>query len=118
VSDETVELGIELLSNLADSELDLAEAMDRLETVTSDPRTTRTILDEAEKRGIIEREDGQLRVRSGEFVRFERDVVAREGEFTCQRCGASISTGHFIEFDAGEHGPFGSSCIKTVTGRR
>lgn len=118
MSDDTVEIGIELLSKLTDDELDLAEAMDRLETVTSDPRTTRTILDEAEKRGVIAREDGRLRVRSGGFVRFEHDVVRREGEFTCRRCGASITTGHFIAFDAGEHGPFGSSCIEKVTGRR
>ena len=118
MSDETVELGVALLSNFEDRELALAEAMDRLETVTSNPRTTREILDEAEKRGIIEREDGLLRIRSGGFIRFERDVVAREGEFTCRRCGASLSTGHFIRFDAGEHGPFGSSCIEKVTGRR
>ncbi len=118
MSDDRVEVGIEFLSKLDDDELDLADAMDRLETVTSNPHTTREILDEAEKRGVIAREDGRLRVRSGGYVRFERDVVVREGEFTCRRCGASISTGHFIAFDAGEHGPFGSSCIKKVTGRR
>ncbi len=113
-----VELGVQLLANLDDDELDLAEAMDRLETVTSDPHTTRTILDTAEKRGVIERADGRIRVRSGGFVRFERDVVTQKGEFTCRRCGASLTTGHFIQLDAGEHGPFGSSCIKKVIGRR
>lgn len=115
---DVVELGVSLLANLDDDELDLATAIDRLETVTSDPHTTRTILDTAEKRGIIERADGRIRVRSGGFVRFERDVVTREGEFTCRRCGASITTGYFIQFDAGEHGPFGSSCIRKVIGRR
>lgn len=114
---DPVELGVELLSKLEHAELDLAEAIDRIETVTTDPHTTRTILDEAEKRGIVAREDGLVRVRSGGLVRFGRDVVVREGEFTCQRCGASISTGHFLVLDAGEHGPFGSSCIRTVTGR-
>ncbi|EMA39400.1 hypothetical protein C448_15124 [Halococcus morrhuae DSM 1307] len=115
---DVVELGVSLLANLDDDELDLATAIDRLETVTSDPHTTRTILDTAEKRGIIERADGRIRVRSGGFVRFERDVVTREGEFTCRRCGASITTGYFVQFDAGEHGPFGSSCIRKVIGRR
>jgi hypothetical protein len=115
---DVVELGVSLLANLDDDELALAAAIDRLETVTSDPHTTRTILDTAEKRGIIERTDGRIRVRSGGFVRFERDVVTREGEFTCRRCGASITTGYFIQFDAGEHGPFGSSCIRKVIGRR
>jgi hypothetical protein len=115
---DVVELGVSLLANLDDDELELAAAIDRLETVTSDPHTTRTILDTAEKRGIIERADGRIRVRSGGFVRFERDVITREGEFTCRRCGASITTGYFIQFDAGEHGPFGSSCIRKVIGRR
>lgn len=118
MNDETVELGVELLSKSEDDELDLAEAIDRLETLTGNPRTTREILDAAEKRGIIDREDGRLRIQSGKFVRFEREIVVRDGEFTCRRCGASLSTGHFIRFETAEHGPFGSSCIKKVTGRR
>ena len=114
---ETVELGVELLAHLEDAELDLAKAVDRVETVTTDPHLTREILDTAELRGIIDREEGVVRPRSGDYVSFEADVVAREGEFTCRRCGASISTGHFVQFEAGEHGPFGSSCIRKVTGR-
>ena len=118
MSDDAIERGVELLSKFEDGEVDLATALDRLETVTTDPHLTRTVLDTAEKRGIIERENGRLRVLSSEYVSFERDVVTREGEFTCRRCGASITTGHFIALDAGEHGPFGSSCIEIVTGRR
>ena len=115
---DVVELGVSLLATLDDDELALAEAVNRLEVVTSNPHTTRTILDTAEKRGIIERDDGRVRVRSGGFVRFERDVVTREGEFTCRRCSAAIGTGHFVVLDAGELGPFGSSCIRKVIGRR
>ncbi|MGN8212802.1 DUF5830 family protein [Halococcus salifodinae] len=119
VSDaDPVKLGVELLATLDDASLDLATAIDRLETVTDDPHTTREILDTAELRGVIDREDGLVRVLSGEFVRFGRDVVTREGEFTCRRCGASISTGYFLRLDAGDHGPFGSSCIEKVVGRR
>ncbi len=114
---ETVEVGVALLAHLEDAELSLADAVDRVETVTTDPALTREILDTAELRGIIDREDGVIQPRSGSFVSFERDVIRREGEFTCRRCGASLSTGHFVQFDAGEHGPFGSSCIRTVTGR-
>jgi len=114
---ETIELGVELLAHFEDGELSLADAVDRLETVTADPAITREILDTAEMRGIIEREDGLLRPKSGAFVSFETDVVTREGEFSCRRCGASITTGHFVQFDADEHGPFGSSCIRKVTGR-
>lgn len=115
---DPVELGVELLAAIEDPELSMASAVDRIETVTTNPTTTRRILDEAELRGIIDRErDRVLFTTSGSYVRFERDVVTREGEFTCRRCGASLSTGHFVRFEAGELGPFGSSCIRKVTGR-
>lgn len=112
------DLGVELLASLADDELALAEAVDRVETVTTDPTLVRDILDTAEMRGVIEREDGRLRVRrGGSFVRFESQVVERPVDDDCRRCGASISTGHFVRFESGELGPFGSSCVRTVVGR-
>ena len=117
VDEDPVELGVSLLANLEHEELSLADAMDRIETITTDPSLAREILDTAELRGVIEREDGLIRPKRGTYVRFERDVVRREGEFTCKRCGTDLTTGYFIRFEAGEHGPFGSSCIRTVTGR-
>ena len=116
--DERVELGVELLAHLEHDELPLSEAMDRIETVTTDPHLVREILDTAEMRGYIDREDGIVRPTSGgTYVSFQSEVRKRDGEFTCQRCGTDISTGHFIQFETGEHGPFGSSCIRKVTGR-
>jgi len=117
VTGEPVALGVELLAHFEDEQLPLAEAVDRIETVTTDPHLTREILDTAELRGVIDREDGLVRPQTGDYVGFERDVVVREGEFTCRRCGADISTGHFVEFEAGDLGPFGSSCVRKVTGR-
>jgi hypothetical protein len=114
---ERIELGVELLAHCEDQQLELADAIDRIETVTTDPAVTREILDTAEMRGIINREDGVIHTNSGSFLSFEADVIERDGEFTCKRCGSSISTGYFIQFEAGEHGPFGSSCIRKVTGR-
>lgn len=114
---ERIELGVELLAHFEDDKLPLADVIDRIETLTTDPAITREILDTAEMRGIIDREDGIVRTNSGAFVSFEADVVSRDGEFTCRRCGTEISTGYFVQFDAGEHGPFGSSCIRKVTGR-
>lgn len=114
--DDTVELGVELLAKL-EGPVSLAEAVDRVETVTANPATTRRILEVAEARGHVEREGTTVRPQSGAHVRFESEVVAREGEFTCRRCGADISTGHFVRFDAGEHGPFGSSCVRKLLGR-
>jgi len=115
--DETVELGVELLAHLEDEALTVKEAIDRIEAVTTDPHLTREILDTAEVRGHIDREEGIVRPTGGGYVSLQRDVVRREGSFTCRRCGAALSTGHFVAFDAGELGPFGSSCIRKVTGR-
>ncbi|MFO7834877.1 MAG: DUF5830 family protein [Halohasta sp.] len=115
---DKIELGVDLLAHLETETLDLAAAIDRLETVTTNPTLTREILDTADKRGVIDREQGRIRTRrGGTFVRFESQVTVRDGEFECRRCGAGLSTGHFIEFESGELGPFGSSCIKKVVGR-
>ncbi|MFB6133340.1 MAG: DUF5830 family protein [Halanaeroarchaeum sp.] len=114
---DPVELGVELLSKLEDQELPVASAIDRLETVTTHPRITRQILETAADRGVVERDGSTIRPQGGDYVHFESEVVQKEGEFTCRRCGAELSTGHFIDFDAGELGPFGSTCIRTVTGR-
>jgi hypothetical protein len=114
---DPVEVGVELLSKLEHPELTVAEAVDRIETVTTHPATTRKILDEAEKRGFIEREDGTVKTTGGGYVSFQSEVVTKEGDFSCRRCGASISTGYFIDLDAGEHGAFGPECIRKVTGR-
>lgn len=115
--DDRVALGLALLERLEHESLPLPEVVDRIETVTTDPTVTRTILDEAELRGIVEREDGIIRPKSRQYVRFEQDVITKEGDFSCQRCGTGVSTGYFIDLDAGELGPFGSSCIRKVTGR-
>ena len=115
---EKLELGVELLAHLEHEELALPDAIDRIETVTTSPSLTREILDAAEKRGVIEREDALLRVqRGGTYVNYDSQVTRREGEFECRRCGTGIATGHFVTLDAGELGPFGSSCIRKVTGR-
>jgi len=115
---DPVELGVELLAHLEHEALSVADAMDRIETVTTNPGVQREILDTAAMRGVIERDDGLVRPRTrGTYVSFDADVVVREGDFSCERCGASISTGHFVQFDGGELGPFGSTCVRKVLGR-
>lgn len=116
-TDDPVELGVQLLARLEHPELSLPELIDRIETVSTHPETTRAILEEAERRGHISRDGETVKPVSGQFLSFESEVVSREGEFECRRCGASISTGYFMKLEAGEHGPFGSSCIRKVTGR-
>lgn len=116
-TEDPVELGVQLLARLEHAELSLPEVIDRIETITTHPETTRAILEEAEKRGHISREGETVKPSGGQFLGFESEVVSREGDFECKRCGASVSTGYFMKLEAGEHGPFGSSCIRKVTGR-
>jgi hypothetical protein len=116
--EERIEVALDLLAHLEHDELALSAVVDRIETVTSDPALTREILDTAEMRGLIDRDGARVQTRTGgTFVRFESQVVTREGEFDCRRCGASITTGHYVRFESGELGPFGSSCVRKVTGR-
>ena len=115
---ERVELGVQLLAHLDVEELSLAAAVDRIETITTSPVLVREVLDTAEQRGVIVREDARLRVaRGGTVVDYDSQVERRSGEFTCARCGTGLTTGYFVRFDSGEVGPFGSSCIRKVTGR-
>jgi hypothetical protein len=117
---DPVEVGVALLSRLEHAELSMAAALDRIEAVTTAPERQRAILEAAEARGLIEREDGQVRptgTGGRGYVRFESEVVVRHGEFTCKRCGATIGEGHFVQVDPGEVGPFGSSCVRKVLGR-
>lgn len=114
---DPVDLGVALLARLEHAELSVAEAMDRIEAITTEPSLQREILRTAERAGVIEREDGVLYPKSDASVSFEADVIVREGEFDCRRCGTSIGEGHFVALDEGELGPYGSSCIRKVTGR-
>jgi hypothetical protein len=114
--DDTVEAGVELLAKL-EREVTVAEAVDRIEMLTSNPSTTRAILEEAARRGVVERDGGTVTPTTTAHVEFESEVVQKEGEFTCRRCGADVGTGHFVRLDNAEIGPFGSSCVRTVTGR-
>jgi len=113
-----LERGVELLARVERAELSVKEALDRIELVTTEPATQRAILEAAQRRGIIEREGGTVRPRAeGTYVRFGRDVEVREGDFSCRRCGANLSSGHFLLLESGELGPFGSTCIRYVLGR-
>lgn len=112
-----VEQGVELLALLEHGELSLAEAMDRIELVTGEPRLQKAIISAAVEEGVIERDGASVRPRSHSFLRFTSDVISKEGEFSCRRCGASIGTGYFIALETEELGPFGSSCVRKVTGR-
>lgn len=117
MADDRVELGVTLLEHIEEPDVTVAEAVDRIETITSDPAVTREILDTAERRGIIDREDGVIQIRPSSYVSTESQVETRDGSYECRRCGASLSAGHFVCFETGELGPFGPECVRAVIGR-
>ena len=115
---ERVALGVDLLAHLERESVSLPAAVDRIETITTNPALTREILDSADRRGVIDRDGGRLRIRrGGTFVSFETQVVRRAGNYECRRCGAGLGTGHFVRFETGELGPFGPDCVRKVLGR-
>ena len=116
MSEEDIEIAVELLGRAPGETLELADAVDLIETVTTDPHRTREILAAAEDRGYINRDEGHV-TPTGPPMAFEEAIYTREGEFTCKRCGATVTTGYFLDLDAGEWGAFGSTCIRKVTGR-
>lgn len=114
---DPVELGVQLLDHLDDTEVSVADIIDRIETITTHPATTRAILDTAQARGIIERDGTTVKPTGQVGPQFQSDITTKDGTFTCQRCGKSLSTGYFIRLEAGELGPFGPTCIYKVTGQ-
>ncbi len=115
--DDRVERALELLRRLEQDELDLPDVIDRIEYISKDPTVIRETLDRAELQGIIDREDGIIRPKSTVTTNFDEEVISKEGEFSCRRCSCGLSTGYFIKSKETELGPFGSSCIRKVTGR-
>jgi len=115
-------LGLDLVRSLEDDELTLPELVDRIEEAVGDaPAVTREVIDRAEDEGVLEREGGEgeprFSVESTTGVDPEDDVVSKQGEFDCARCGRSVTTGYFVRFDDGDVGPYGSTCVRKVTGR-
>lgn len=121
MTEEKVRLGLALVRSLEDDEVSLPELMDRIEETVGDaPAVTREVIDRAEEEGVLRRDDGEGEARfsvDGSGVSFDDEVVTKEGEFDCARCGRSITTGYFVRFDDGDVGPYGSTCIRKTLGR-
>ena len=119
--DRKVRLGVAFVRSLDYNEIDLPDLIDRIEEAVGEaPAVTREVVERAEDEGVIQRVDGDGEPRfgvDGDGVEFEDDVVSKEGEFDCTRCGRSITTGYFVRFDDGDVGPYGSTCIRKTTGR-
>lgn len=117
--EDRIEAGLDLLASASEDELTVKEAIDRLETISEAPSYNRQVLERAEMRGLIER-DGTAIILQGSnrgIGTLESNIVTKDGHFECSKCGRSLSTGYFIDLEHREVGPFGSTCIRKVTGR-
>lgn len=117
--DERLEKALDLLASAAEDELTVKQAVKRLESISASPRFIRTALEKAEMRGIIDRDADRVFIQESSrgIESLESNIVTKEGEFKCQRCDRRLTTGYFIVFEHRQHGPFGSTCIRHVTGR-
>lgn len=119
MDDATLEKALAVVEAIAPQEPTVADAVDALEVLLDEPGSIRTVLDRAEAEGLIERDGTMLRIPSTSVVHTDRRgaIVTKDGEFDCLRCGRSLSRGYFLRVESAEVGPYGSTCIRKVTGR-
>lgn len=118
MSEAPIDRGIEVVVALAHAEPTIADLVDALEGVVDGPDQIRTVLRRAEDEGLIEREQSSIRP-GREPVDSDRRgrIIKRDGEFSCRRCSRSVTTGQFVRIGETEIGPYGSTCIRRITGR-
>lgn len=118
MDDDAIDRGVAVVAALAVAEPSVADVVDALEAVVDGPDAIRTVLDRAEAEGYIERDGVRLTVGRQVAPRDRRGrIVRREGEFACRRCGRGLSIGHFVRVGETEVGPYGSTCVRRITGR-
>lgn len=118
MSEGSIERGVAVVAALAHGEPTIADLVDALEAVVDGPDEIRTVLDRAESAGLIVREASRVRV-GPEPTNVDRRgrIIKRSGEFSCRRCGRHVTTGQFLRVGETEVGPYGSTCIRRITGR-
>ena len=119
VDDPSLQRGLEVVAAIAPMEPSVADLVDALEGVLDGPDDIRRVLEQAEQRGMIEREEARVTTGSQAATGFRTGrVIKRLGEFSCRRCSRQVTTGHFLRVGETEIGPYGSTCIDRITDRR
>lgn len=118
MSEDAIDRGVAVVAAMARFEPSVADVVDALEAVVDAPGEVRRVLARAEREGVIERDAARItRPRDLTPPAEEAEIVTKEGEFSCRRCGRPVTEGHFLATDAAEVGPYGSTCVRRVTGR-
>ncbi len=114
----SIDHGVAIVTALARYDPSVADVVDTLEEALDDPDDIREVFRRAEAEGVIER-DGK-RITLGEIrqeIPKPGAIVTVEGEFSCRRCNRAITTGYLLRVGETEVGPYGSTCIRKITGR-
>lgn len=118
MDEETIETGVAVVAALARYDPSVADVVDTLEGELGDTDLIHTVLRRAEAEGVIEREGSTITRGAPPAGTPQPAVIATvDGEFSCRRCGRAITTGYVLRLEATEVGPYGSTCIRKVTGR-
>lgn len=119
MDESSIDRGIEVVAALAPAEPSVADVVDVLEAVVDGPDAIRTVLDRAVSEGMIERDGAQIQLGRHVAPTDQRArVIRRDGEHECRRCGRTVNTGHFVRVGESEEiGPYGSTCVRRITGR-
>ncbi len=103
---------IQLLSIIEQKRISYPELIDILELVTLDLEVKKEVIREAQEKGILRKEGKNIILYNFEEQKFKPNIIRRELEDRCRRCGRTITKCYYIEFLDSELGPYGSSCIK------
>ncbi len=119
MDDADLERGLAVLEALVMRDPPVPAIVDALESLFDGPDAVREVLTTAERRGLIEREAKRIRPGPNHTPPSDRtrSIHTKEGEFTCRRCGQHLSTGYFVSVATEELGPYGSTCVRKLTGR-
>ncbi|MCX2819781.1 DUF5830 family protein [Haladaptatus sp. F3-133] len=96
-------------------EVSLKEIVDVLEGLGVPPRHTQDYIEAIKREGIgkpSEDDDGDIIYNM--YGEFDPDVVSREGDYSCNKCGQSLKNGYFLRFDKSEDGPYGPECVRKI----
>jgi len=113
-SEMKVSQGIRLLRLVRKESITVKEAVDIIGLVTAVHDIQRKILEEAEREGLIRREDGKVVILERDLAEHGYDcpgIKKIECEDRCIRCGRRITSCHYIMLPDTEIGPLGSVCM-------
>ncbi len=116
MEDPRIENALRLLVGVDADSMSVKEAVEVIEVVTRAPELIRKILEKAEAKGILKKNQrgGYTKSKPLDLLPFRPSAIRRKCDDNCARCGRRITNCYFIVLGDGELGPLGSECIKRL----